>query len=186
VTASFVDIFERRRSTRALAPATVDSMTTVFHLALTPRFWQEGDAMRRTRRPALSAGALHPISVVLFVDGVTYRVNSELCTLDRLSFPSEIYEMWTSRCKLLLPNAQGAFIALVADMAKPKAAYENGESLLLRDAGALLQTLALATECCGLGFCPLGILGNEVVSALPANEQLLAVGAAAIGVPIQT
>ncbi|WP_153041057.1 hypothetical protein [Paraburkholderia monticola] len=77
-------------------------------------------------------------------------------------------------------------MALVADMAKPKAAYENGESLLLRDAGALLQTLALATEWCGLGFCPLGILGNEVVSALPANEQLLAVGAAAIGVPIQT
>ncbi len=71
-TASFVDVFERRRSTRALAAATVDAMTTMFHFALTPRFWQEGDAMRRSRRPALSAGALHPISVVLFLDSARW------------------------------------------------------------------------------------------------------------------
>jgi hypothetical protein len=182
---SFVDVFEQRRSTRALAPATVDAMMTVFHFGLTPRFWQEGDGMRRSRRPALSAGALHPISVVLFADSVVYRVNAELCTLDRLTFPSDAYETWLGRCMLLLPNARGAFIALVADMGRSRAAYENSESLILRDAGAMLQTLALAAKWFGLGFCPLGILGNEVVSALPASEQLLAVGAAAIGVPVQ-
>jgi hypothetical protein len=156
-------------------------MVSMFHFALTPRFWQEGDALRGSRRPALSAGALHPISVVLFADLTVYRVNVESCTLDKLTFSEEAHGAWLGRCRYLLPKADGAFIVLIADMGKSTAAYENSESLVLRDAGAMLQTIALASEWFGLGFCPLGILGNEVVAALPSSEQLLAVGAAAIG-----
>ncbi|MEC5407586.1 hypothetical protein VOM14_18725 [Paraburkholderia sp. MPAMCS5] len=182
---SFADVFERRRSTRALAPTPVDALVGMFHFALTPRYWQQGDGMQRSRRPALSAGALHPISVVILVDSAVYRVNVEACTLDKLAFSAEAYATWLGRCRILLPKANGAFMALIADLGRPKAAYANCESLILRDAGAMLQTLALAAEWFGLGFSPLGILGNEVVAALPASEQLLAVGGAAVGLPIR-
>ncbi|WP_250495405.1 hypothetical protein [Caballeronia sp. GAWG1-1] len=158
----------------------------MFQFALTPRFWQQGDMLRRSRRPALSAGALHPISVVLFDGSAVFRVNVESCTLDELTFPSEERSNWVGRCRFLLPRADGAFMALIADMGRPKVAYKNGESLILRDAGAMLQTLALAAEYFGLGFSPLGILGNEVVDALPKHEQLLAVGGAVVGLPLQS
>jgi nitroreductase len=49
----------------------------------------------------------------------------------------------------------------MATTLKPaQGAYGNSESLVWRDSGALLQTLALAAELYGLGFCPLGILGS--------------------------
>ena len=88
---------------------------------------------------------------------------------------------WMRKCKRVLPDADGTFIVLIADMARPMAAYRNSESLVWRDSGALLQTLALAAESYGLGFCPLGILGSEIVDGLPRAARLLAVGAAAIG-----
>lgn len=52
-------------------------------------------------------------------------------------------------------------------------AYADSETLVWRDAGAMLQTLALVAELFGLGFCPLGILGSEVVSALPSGGSFL-------------
>ncbi|NYH21750.1 nitroreductase family protein [Paraburkholderia bryophila] len=178
---SFLDVFESRRSVRALTSAPLDELVDALRLALVPRFWKDGDPLRRSRRPALSAGALHPISVLLFAGATVYRVNADESVLEELNVPAELRTSWVSKCKRMLPDADGAFIVLIADMARPMAAYEKSESLVWRDSGTLLQTLALAAESYGLGFCPLGIVGNEVVDSLPGAEQLLAVGAAAIG-----
>jgi nitroreductase len=178
---SFLDVFENRRSTRALTSTPLEALVDVLRLALVPRFWKDGDPLRRSRRPALSAGALHPISVLLFAGVAVYRVNADESVLEELHVPTELRASWVGKCKQLLPAADGAFIVLIADMARPMAAYEYSESLVWRDAGALLQTLALAAESYGLGFCPLGILGSDVVDGLPGADQLLAVGAAAIG-----
>jgi hypothetical protein len=178
---SFLDVFESRRSARAMTSAPLEALVDVLRLALVPRFWKDGDPLRRSRRPALSAGALHPISILLFAGVAVYRVNADESVLEELHVPTELRASWVSKCKQLLPAADGAFIVLIADMAKPTAAYRYSESLVWRDAGALLQTLALAAESYELGFCPLGILGNEVVDGMPGADQLLAVGAAAIG-----
>ncbi|MFP3801310.1 nitroreductase family protein [Paraburkholderia sp. SIMBA_027] len=180
---TFLDIFESRRSTRELGAAPIESLVDVLRLALVPRFWKDGDPLRRSRRPALSAGALHPISVLLLAGTGAYRLNADESALEELSIKHEVRANWLHKCKRVLPSADGAFIVLIADRARPAAAYENCESLVWRDSGALLQTLALAAEAYGLGFCPLGILGNEIVDSLPAANQLLAVGAAAIGLP---
>ena len=180
-TRTFADVIERRRSSRVLAPASLEQTVGALLFALRPRFWKEGDSLRRSRRPSLSAGALHPITVLLFHEGETFRLNAESSTLERLQFSDEAYAAWVSKCQRLLPEANGTFLALVADMARPSSAYANIESILWRDAGAMLQTMALVSELFGLGFCPLGILGHEVVTELHAEGQLLAVGAAAIG-----
>jgi hypothetical protein len=181
---AFIDVFEQRRSTRALSPAPLKLTVGALLFALTPRFWKEGDALRRSRRPALSAGALHPISVLLFDDLAVFRLNAESCMLEKLAFPTSVRDAWVSKCQRVLPAANGTFLALVADMARPMSAYARSETLVWRDAGAMLQTLALVAELFELRFCPLGILGNEVVSAFPSGQQLLAVGAAAIGLPV--
>jgi len=181
---AFVDVFEQRRSTRTLSPAPLELTVGAMLFALTARFRKDGDVLRRSRRPVLSAGALHPISVLLFHDFAVFRLNADTGILEKLAFSTEAYDAWVSKCQRVLPEAKGTFLTLVADMARPMSAYSNSETLVWRDAGATLQTLALVAELFGLGFCPLGILGNEVVSALPFGEQLLAVGAAAIGMPV--
>lgn len=179
----FVEVAEQRRSKRVLTPASHDVVVGALLFALQPRFRKEGDALNRTRGLSLSAGALHPISVLLFDRDAVFRVNAEALTLDRLKFSESSCTAWLMKCRQVLPQADGTFMVLVADMARPQSAYENSESLVWRDAGAMLQTMSLVSELFGLGFCPLGMLGNEVVSALPRNENLLAVGAAVIGLP---
>lgn len=120
---SFLDVFESRRSTRALTSAPLESLVDVFRLALVSRFWKEDDALRRSRRPALSAGALHPISVLLFSDATVYRVNADACALEELDVSADLRADWVSKCKRVLPGAAGEFIALIADMARPMADY---------------------------------------------------------------
>ena len=180
---AFVDVFEQRRSSRNLSPASLELVVGALLFALTPRFWKEGDSLRRSRRPALSAGALHPISVLLFDNLGVFRLNADSCMLEKLIFSTEASNAWVAKCQRVVPAANGTFLVLVADMARPMSAYVHSETLVWRDAGAMLQVLALVAELFGLGFCPLGVLGNEVVSALSAGHQLLAVGAAAIGLP---
>jgi len=72
----------------------------------------------------------------------------------------------------------------LGDLGRVASHYAEPISLLWRDAGAYLQTTALAATAYRLAFCPLGILGNEVVAALDLNHTLVrAVGSAIIGRP---
>lgn len=181
---SFVDVFEKRRSSRDLQSAPLELVTGALLYALAPRAISHGDRVMRTRRPTISAGALHPISVILFDQSAAFRLNADELKLERLKYPNESRLNWLTKCRRVLPDAKGAFLVLVADMARPRSGYANCESLVLRDAGALLQTIGLVSELFGLGYCPMGILGTEVVDALPCSQQLMPLGAAAIGWPL--
>lgn len=178
---TFSNVLEQRRSIRTISPAPLELIVGALLFALIPRHRKEGDPLRRSRGLVLSAGALHPITVLVFDRHAVFRLNTDLCMLEKLTFPAQESTAWAAKCQSVLPAANGTFLILIADMARPRTAYENCESLVWRDAGAMLQTLGLVSELFELGFCPLGILGNEIVTALPSSGQLLAVGAAAIG-----
>jgi hypothetical protein len=82
----------------------------------------------------------------------------------------------------LLPDCRGCdLVVLASDDDLLAAAYETWQSLALRDAGALLQTLALAATALGLGFCPLGILGGAALQALASPRRFRALGVAVVG-----
>jgi len=65
----------------------------------------------------------------------------------------------------------GCSLRLVGDRSKLCAAYENADSLLLRDAGAVLATVCLCAEWLGLSACPLGFLGNGMLPLLGLPED---------------
>jgi hypothetical protein len=99
----------------------------------------------------------------------------------RVSHPEKLRE-FADVCADLLPDARGTALVLIADQLRVGPLYDNFATLIWRDAGALLQTLALVACAYRLGFCPLGIVGNQVVSALSLSpEHALAVGCAMIG-----
>lgn len=182
---SFTSVLEARRSTRAVRCAPLAVILNMLAFATTRRFIKDGDLLRRTRRPSLSAGALHPLSVLLMPgaeDLRMLRVNVDDAALEHISFPAGELVTVIERSRELLPEARGSLVALIADVSRPATAYERFESLVWRDAGALLQTLALCSQAYGLAFCPLGLLGNEIVDALPDRTNLVAVGMAVVGV----
>jgi len=97
---------------------------------------------------------------------------------------SESLVRFVERCTELLPDAMGTSIVFAGYPGRVAAVYENHTSLLWRDAGALLQTVALAAAAYGLGFCPLGVLGGEVLEAIGLDPRdCQALGSAVIGRP---
>lgn len=84
--------------------------------------------------------------------------------------------------EILLGRASGCTLRLMADWSKLSAAYENAESLMFRDAGALTTTLMLCATWLGLTACPLGFVGQSFIEPLGLpNDRFRAVGAIQIG-----
>lgn len=71
----------------------------------------------------------------------------------------------------------------VAQVGRTKAAYENPESLIWRDAGCLVAMTALVATGLGLACCPLGPTGEPFVSRVigASPSQLRGVGGCIVG-----
>ena len=183
---NFIDVIEARRSTREMTHAPLREIVNVVGFATRPRFVLANDALKRTRRLTPSAGALHPLDIVL----ADWRGAPRLMRYDSLSHHLELLITSDSNNQLakfanateeLLPDAQGTALILLGDVARIDAAYEDWDTLLWRDAGALLQTLFMVATAFRLAFCPLGILGHEVVRVLGLAPRVTPVGVAMIG-----
>jgi hypothetical protein len=153
-----------------------------------PRFVLANDTLRRTRRPSPSAGALHPIDIALVDWRGALRLMRydsflhQLEVLGPLKVLDDLREL-SHAAEEIVSGARGTAIVLLGDVARVAAAYDNPDTLFWRDAGALLQTLFLAATAFRLAFCPLGILGHQVVQALGLEQRLIAAGVALIGHP---
>lgn len=133
-------------------------------------------------RPAPSAGAIHPIHLVLTApgesawrryDGVDHALIGVSSALDARDVHGAMQDV--------LPAPDATLVLLAAEVGKTAAKYDHPASLVWRDAGALLAVMGLAAHALGLGFCPLGVTGEPWVSRLLEQRGLFGVGAAFVG-----
>lgn len=142
--------------------------------------------IKTEHRASPSAGGLHPVSVVCHLRGDD--------TPPRLYLPRTHQFAVLDGAELgcgadndhdvqqLLGTVNGCTLRFVGDLDKVRAAYENPESLLWRDAGALLATLCLTAEWLGLTAAPLGLVGTQHVRSLGfPTGRFAALGALQIG-----
>ena len=178
--ADFCNIIENRRSQRILSPASHAEIVNMLCFALAPRFV---NAEGRFRAPPLSSGALHAVDIVLFSEDGVYRLDRSRRSVQTLRIADVSKRVdFLRRVRELLPDSRAAVISLIGDLPRISAYYANPGSLLFRDAGALLQTLAIVAEFFKLGFCPLGLLGRELVTSLGLDPTIaVPVGAAVLG-----
>jgi len=181
-----IGLLEGRRSSRTIEPASIREVLNAIAFATRPRFVLGDDAHNRTRSVSPSAGALHAVDVLIIEPRTFPRLlrydplNHHVETL-RLAQPSGLLTFLTMS-RELLPDARATILMFVGDLRRVEALYEHPHSLLWRDAGALLQTLALVAAAYRLVFCPLGLLGGEIVDALVLDrDTALPLGCAAIG-----
>ena len=180
---SFVATLEARRSHRVMNRAPLREVVNAIAFGVQPRKRIEDDAVGRSLRPSPSAGAIHPVDVLL-VHGSSrvFRYAPLAHQLEFLRVPKRQHlEAFSEDCRQILPEASGTAIVLVGELNRVAAVYNRPESLLWRDAGVLLQTLALVATAFRLAFCPLGILGTPVVRAIGLSEQVSGAGVALIG-----
>lgn len=134
-------------------------------------------------RPHPSAGALHPIHVLVVQNvHVAHQYDPIRHALVELpaSDHSALHAIESAKSSFELGS--GCVLALVGEPSKTGSKYEDPESLVLRDAGVVLGYMSVVAEALGLHFCPLGITGHpEVTAGLPFAHALRAVGLAVVG-----
>jgi hypothetical protein len=168
-----------------MTPLRLREIVNTIAYATVPRLKKEGDSSSRTARPALSAGALHPVSVVIISGRKcrAFRYNSVAHRLELLKANEQPLRDLQRQAGAVLPKASGTLLVLLAEKRRTEQWYTDADSLIWRDAGALLQTIALTATAFRQAFCPIGPLGEALVTALGGDPDLTASGVALIGRP---
>ncbi len=170
-----------KRSFNALSKAELSEL--LWRCARTQAVADSEYGFELEHRPALSAGAIHPIHILVdhHSTGSWQRYDSRLHGLHDIPGTSVLFENLNQQCEATLANGEGTRLLLVAEPGKTFAKYQRGESLIWRDAGVLLAIMAVVAEALGCAFCPLGITGEPWASRLAPTGILSGVGVALIG-----
>lgn len=183
---SFCDVTASRRSKRSFGPlALADLSALLWYASRTIAAQSSSLGFDISLRPVPSAGAIHPIHLL---------VCSALNPVWQRYEPSEhslvtVTEGLVPPCEALAQAAPavdpqgGTLLWLAAEVGKTAAKYENAESLVWRDAGALLAQLAVTASYLGLHFCPLGLVGHAWAEGLDQTKLICGVGTALVGAP---
>lgn len=133
-------------------------------------------------RAAPSAGAIHPIHLVLATPGSSSWRRYDGVDHTLIDVPGGLDACDVHRAmQIVLPAPHATLILFAAEVGKTAAKYDHPASLVWRDAGALLAVMGLAAHAHALAFCPLGVTGEPWVGRLLEQQGLFGVGAAFVG-----
>lgn len=164
----------------------------LIRLAMQPSQIGEYGNRGRLRKVSVSAGALHPVEVLVLAgpsvsEPILYcDADDVFCTVPLIAPDAALVEL--EALTNLVPQANGHCLLFIANKRHVDQAYEGAASLLWRDAGAVLQTLSLLAAASGNVFVPLGITGSKILKTISTpHAEYIAVGTALIGkAPVQT
>ena len=191
----FATVLEARTSVRNFgSPSGDDLLALLTHSTRTRFAWPTKDGRKAASHPFPSAGARHPIEIVVAAPEVRglapglYWFDQDLCRLTVLRAGHDEAQNVASRVQeaLAVNDPPPAVLCLVAELQRTLSCYVGGMSLILRDSGALMATACLVATALGLATCPVGIGGKSpAVSALQVEyPEWAEVGAIAVGRPL--
>lgn len=180
---SFSQISLQRRTRYEFGPVDFDVLGSL--LTLTCRAHSMGNdrlGFALSKRPAPSAGAIHPIHVIVHMncDNAWYRydpVDHALVEIISLIRPTEV----RAHMEQIVSGSEAVMLLFAAEPGRTFAKYADACSLIWRDAGVLLGYFAIASESLNLNFSPLGITGEPWIGELVEKGKLFGVGAAFVG-----
>ncbi len=179
------ELFHARRSTRDFGAVSPAELSGWLDLSCRVQQRQASDlGFDLTRRPAPSAGAIHPVHVILvWPDASSWHryepFEHALLAFDGVARARDAH----AGLQQVLTAPDGTLVLLAAEVGRTAAKYDHCASLVWRDAGALLATMALAAHALSLAFCPLGVTGEPWTAGLLEDRGLVGVGAAFLGRP---
>jgi SagB-type dehydrogenase family enzyme len=184
---SFFEVVNGRETRRPSGYLDEDSLAEVLWHAARKRASRMTEAGSWEHRAAPSAGGKHPID--LLITGVNgrrdqlylYEPRKHLLVELALCDEQALLAL-NAQLETVLPHSPGITLWFAAQFGRTFGKYERGESLVWRDAGALLATLGLVAEALGLAFCGIGITGEPHIGrALGAEARISGVGGCQIG-----
>jgi len=177
----FLGILESRRTNRDFGCIDESVLSGVFWFTLRTQALLD-DKGTHFYRPVPSAGATHAISIIVIQpDGIIWRYDGGTHSKQFIHCNNtmEVYQS----CKQVIDPQSGCLLILAAEIERISPYYDNFESLIWRDAGVILEALALTAEAFDVNFCPLGISGDDWLKDIfiSTKQTIRGVGVALIG-----
>lgn len=179
-----LEALQQRRTVRQFAALEDGGLADfLWYACRTYESWPSDLGFELEYRASPSAGAIHPIHLVIKRphDERWWLYEPRGHFLAELTTAPKAFEGLWEHSQQLLNAPHATLILFLAEPGKALAKYQEGCSLIWRDAGAQVATMALAACGLGLNFCPLGITGEPWASALAEESQLVGVGLAFLG-----
>lgn len=127
-----------------------------------------------TLRPVPSAGAVHPIYILVIQPSKTplelFVYSAEQHLLNLVDTDNFVLANFIQHVNESLAIQEGTLLWFIGHLEKTRAKYFNCESLVWRDAGCLLFAIQIAATALGLNSCPLGTLGRPYLDSLFEGE----------------
>lgn len=182
-TSNSVDFFEVLHNRRSeIGLSSLDKMelgTLLWHSAKVSGTHVQQDGYILSQRPSPSAGARHPIDLLI----VSPAVSALMCyynpfehVLYELLLPDQVFQGFIDHVNQNVSMENATLIWMIAHPQRTMAKYNNAESLIWRDAGALLQCIQMVSTALGLCSTPLGTLGLPYINQLFENTSTFSCG----------
>lgn len=166
----FFDLALNRRSVRNFSPLLQGQLDTLLWFAAKAIEIQvQPNGYVLSHRPSASAGARHPIDILVCNNEPKPTIayyNPFEHSLDTLSLDSGTVVELLAHIDENVAMQQGIFLWLLAHPVRTIAKYDFAESLIWRDAGALLQQIQLTATAMNLVSCPVGTLAEPFADRL--------------------
>lgn len=185
---TFASVLASRESRRSFKPLSPDDLNSLLHYSARALVVASpNQSPRWQHRPTPSAGGRHPVDLLVIQpqdSSPTVRLyQPEPHALAKLKVANT--QSLEKLCKLVnevVSQEEATILWFGAQFDRTLSKYENGESLVWRDVGALLGTISFVAECLGLNSCALGITGEPFISELLAsNGKVIGVGGLLVG-----
>lgn len=176
----FFYVLENRRSRREFVALSENRLSDLlWHLFRVQHQGVSGESFR----PVPSAGAKHPLNIFIVVEApvglMVYDGDDHaLATLDVNT--SGVLEILAIK-RSLLGDCGGTTLIHAAEFGRTLAKYEFGESLVWRDAGALVASTYFVCEALRINCCAMGHTFDSAVSRALRTEIITGVGGCCIG-----
>lgn len=177
------DILANRRSHRPGVTPTIESIgVLLWQVSRTLSVAPSPYGFELERRPIPSAGALHPIHMLVRWPAETAwtRYDSRAHQLECLADEKGHLSGLAQHTLHVAGATDGVVMAFVAEPGRTASKYENSDSLVWRDAGVLQGTLCAVAPAVGLQVCLLGPTGDAWISRLANESQLRGAGLARV------
>lgn len=186
----FTDLINNRTTRRQFASLSFEKLNSIlWHSVRTITKNSSEDGIRWEHRPVPSSGGRHPIDIFIIDEK---EEKPTLClyqntphALAKLNVNQKTLIELLININNIVPKQNATIIWFGAQFDRISSKYKYGESLVWRDAGALLATLSFVAESLDLNYCPVGITGEPYFSKMLRTKKVIGVGGIYIGEKIK-
>lgn len=178
----FWEVLTNRASRRLFGRLSDDKLSSLLWYSAKIQNTSSANQRLWQHRPTPSAGGLHPISILVQSNETASWYDPNAHALRLTTLGNKPLAATLDYANSVLNTGAGTLLWLVGDFNLTRAYYSDADSLVWRDAGAMIGTIGLIAEALGQNCCALGITGDAVLKGLlNLPDGVHGVGAMVVG-----